>query len=117
ILLRVLPDAASAGADRLADADLLARYRRELTGALPHPRIASDAREVRVMGRRALEDAVALQALIPPLTGAATPSTAADVIPRAMGALGAAAMVGGAGGGETARAALLGGLPATSRAD
>jgi hypothetical protein len=76
LLVQVLPGARRARADRLLRPKLLSRYGKKLA-ALPPPRIRSSASganeppQVRVMGRRAFEDNVALQQLIGALDGLA----------------------------------------------
>lgn len=97
-LVKVLPGAARAGADALVARTLVPRYAAELAQLAP-PRIQSTATadtapvQVRILGRRAFEDAVALQALLPALR-LLDPARAPAVLPDTMGALGAAALLG-----------------------
>jgi hypothetical protein len=108
ILSRTAPGAAGLGADSLTAPDALGRFREALALSIPRAKIETDAREIRVLGRRAFEDAIALQALIPPLNASATTANAPDLIARVMGARAAATILGS----KEAETALTGGLPA-----
>jgi hypothetical protein len=114
VLKRIVPQADSATADQLVDSDVQARLQPELLAALPAPRIGAAGeepaiRQVRVFGRRAFEDAVGMQMLIPALGDAlADPSKA---VPASMGARGAAAILGS----PIARDLILADLPVAAR--
>jgi hypothetical protein len=113
VLKRVLPDAERATADQLVAVDVKARFQKELIAALVAPRIGATLteRNVRVLGRRAFEDAVAMQGLIPPLMKVADRANLADVVSASMGARAAASVMGS----EVAKGALLAGVPAGAR--
>lgn len=96
-LTRIVPGAAQARLDTLVTPDVLARYAASLA-ELPPPRIASGAaggaRQIRVAGRRAFEDAFAMQMLIAAVTQGEAPPR--DAIPVVFGGVGAAAVLGSA---------------------
>ena len=96
ILSRTVAGAAGLGVDSLTTPDALARFREGLAASIPEPKIETktNAREIRVLGQRAFEDAIALQALIPALKATATPANAPDLIARVMGARAAATLLG-----------------------
>ena len=94
ILSRTVPDAAALGVDSLIAPEALARFREGLAASIPKQKIETSAREVRVLGRRAFEDAIAMQELIPALNATATPANAPDLIARLMGARAAATLLG-----------------------
>jgi hypothetical protein len=113
ILSRTIPGAAGLGVDSLTTPDALARFREGLGASIPKQKIEMSAREIRVLGRRAFEDAIAMQALIPALNATATPANAPDLIARLMGARAAATLLGS----KEAEVALAGDLsPETQRA-
>jgi len=99
LLAAVQPGAAKARADVLVHPALVKRYGARLQ-ALPPPQISSTATaggevaQVRVLGRRPFEDNVALQRIIGALHDIATAGTHQDVLVRAPGALGSAALLG-----------------------
>ncbi len=103
-----LPGAATATADAILATTVIDSYRTALAGLTP-PRITSGAgagaRQIRVAGRRAFEDAVALQALTGPVRAGAQPPR--ESIPRVFGALGAAAVLGS----DPARALVTAAMP------
>jgi hypothetical protein len=113
VLRRVAPDAGRRGADALVDERLLTRLRRALAAGISRPRVAtlSGAREIRVLGRRAFDDTVAMKALIPALQSVATVENETLLIPAAMGALGAGAVAGS----REARDEILRTVPASAR--
>jgi hypothetical protein len=101
-LERAVPDAAGATADALVEPQRLELFRRALSD-LPAPRIQHSATsassgpvspQVRAIGRRAFEDSVAMQSLVEPLTQLAAEGRITEAIPRLMGALGSAAVLG-----------------------
>lgn len=98
-LLETLPGAASASADALVEPGFLERYAQALA-ALPAPRIdpgsggGDAAPQVRVLGRRAFEDAVAMRALLEPAWKAMEWAPDGSLVARLMGAAGAAAALG-----------------------
>ncbi len=89
---KVAPKAGGLRADDLISAATLAGLR-GAAAKLPAPRLG-DGKEIRVMGKRAFEDTVAMRGLIQPLISAVEKGRTEAVIPRMMGALGAAAMLG-----------------------
>ncbi len=99
LLAKAVPNAAKAPADVLARPASLKRYAAGLA-TLPSPKIRSTASstdgpaQVRVMGRRAFEDNVALQTLIGALNDIATKGSDTESMVRAPGALGSAALLG-----------------------
>ncbi|MCC7535908.1 MAG: DUF3160 domain-containing protein [Deltaproteobacteria bacterium] len=94
-LTAIVPNAGRTPLDALIAPDVLARYGQSLA-ELPAPRIASGtadgARQLRVAGRRAFEDAVALSRLIGSVTEGSLPPR--DAIAVTFGAVGAAAVLG-----------------------
>lgn len=111
ILSRTVPGAAGLGVDSLTADDALARFREGLAASVPKQKIETSAREIRVLGRRAFEDAIAMQALIPALDATATPANAPDLIARLMGARAAATLLGS----KEAELALARDLPAETQ--
>ena len=111
-LKRVVPQADSATADQLVGGELQTRLQKELVGALAPPRVdqGQAERQVRVLGRRAFEDTVAMKMLIPTLVGVASVVNASAAVPAFMGARGAAAVLGS----PLAREAMRTGLPAAT---
>jgi len=121
------PASATATADTLLEPALLQRYGAALR-ELPAPRITAavegGSRQIRVAGRRAFEDSVAMQRLIEPLVEALRAAPDGAVAVTMMGALGSAAVLGsGDASGliaratpETVRPALVGALD-QARAD
>jgi len=88
---------ASASPDVLLGKDLLAALAKELASTVPVPRIGAGQgarRQVRLSGRRAFEDAVAMESFIGPLIAQAKPGNLENLVPATMGARGAAAMLG-----------------------
>lgn len=119
-LKHVLPDAENASADALVAPEMLTKLQRELAAAIRPPRIkawqpdqVAAPRQVRVLGRRAFEDAVAMQELIPALLAFASERNPAKVVAAMMGARGAAAVLGSG----VARDLLLADLPAEGRSE
>jgi len=99
-LKRVHKDAATASADQLVEKKLQSRLASAL-GDLKAPRIKHSATSrsagevhVRVMGRRAFEDAVAMQRILEPLMNMVKRGREERTLTRAMGALGSAAVLG-----------------------
>ncbi len=97
-LLAVRPHAERAGADELVAEPLLAALAAKLA-ELPPPRIqqtgtGTEPVQIRVMGRRAFEDTVAMQAMVPPLRAVVQPGHEGAILPPLFGALGAAAALG-----------------------
>jgi len=96
-----VPDVASAGADALVTPQMLARVGKALQG-LPRPRIQLSATapnappQVRVMGRRAFEDTVGMQQILGELQTMVRQGRESQILPRVMGALGSAAVLGSA---------------------
>jgi len=120
VLGRVLPGAESASADALVAPELQAKLQSALALALAPPRIktgqpdASEApRQVRVLGRRAFADAVAMQELVPVLGQFASATNVPGLVAGTMGARGAAAVLGSA----VARDSLMADMPGASRAE
>jgi hypothetical protein len=113
VLKRVVPDAERATADQLVAAEVKASLQKELIVALAPPRIGStiSVRNVRVFGRRAFEDAVAMQGLLAPLMKVADRENMVDVVTASMGARAAASVMGS----EVAMGTLLAGVPANAR--
>ena len=113
VLKRVVPDAERATADQLVGADVKVRLQKELLAALAPPRVGAtiSVRNVRVFGRRAFEDAVAMQGLLAPLVKVADRTNLADVVTASMGARAAASVMGS----EVAKGTLLAGVPANVR--
>jgi hypothetical protein len=107
-LKRVLPDADKVTADKLVASDVQARLGKELAAALAPPRIDQGQadRQVRVLGRRAFEDTVGMQMLIPALVGAASVNVG-FAVSALMGPRGAAAVLGS----PIAREVILADLP------
>jgi Protein of unknown function (DUF3160) len=99
LLVAVMPKASKAKADTMTQPDTLKRYAAQLA-TLPAPKIQSTATtasapsQVRVMGRRAFEDNVALQKLIGALNNIAMKGADSESMVRAPGALGSAALLG-----------------------
>lgn len=99
LLDKAVPQAARARADALTRPAVLKQYAAQLATLAP-PKIqstataATEAAQVRVMGRRAFEDNVALQQLIGPLTDIALKGKDPETLVRAPGALGSAALLG-----------------------
>jgi len=98
-LAAVQPGAAQARADTLLQPALLKRYGAKLS-ALSPPQISSTATsgsepaQVRVLGRRAFEDNVAMKRIIGALNDIAMGGRHPGVLVRAPGALGSAALLG-----------------------
>lgn len=99
LLVKTVPKAAQTRADTLTRPAVLKPYAIGLATLAP-PKIqstassASEPAQVRVMGRRAFEDNVALQRLIGALNDLATKAPDAETLVRAPGALGSAALLG-----------------------
>ena len=99
LLVEAVPRAAMARADALTRPAVLKQYAAKLATLAP-PKIRSTAAsaeepaQVRVMGRRAFEDNVALQQLIGPLNDLAMKGLNHETMVRAPGALGSAALLG-----------------------
>lgn len=110
-LRRVSPAAAGATADQLVVADVQARLQKELVATLAAPRIGPAVRQLRVLGRRAFEDAVAMQELLPVLPGVVADQGVARAIPPLFGARAAAAVMGS----PVARDAILAAMAASAR--
>jgi hypothetical protein len=114
-LRKQVADVAAASPDTLVGKDLLLALGKELASTVPVPRIGAGQgapRQIRLMGRRAFEDAVAMEAFIAPLLAQAKASNLEALVSASMGARGAAAMLGS----DVARAALLAGVSETGRA-
>jgi len=97
-LQKIQHGAGRMGADALAKANLLKKLRTALAD-LPAPRVPANSpfvpqTQVRVMGRRAFEDTVAMRELLGPLMAMVANAREEVVLPRTMGALGAAAVLG-----------------------
>jgi len=96
---RELPDLATATADQLVTAGAQAKLASSLKD-LPPPRIQLSATaptappQVRVMGRRAFEDTVAMQEVLAAVMTMVERGREAQILPRVMGALGSAAVLG-----------------------
>jgi hypothetical protein len=117
LLAETIPGAAAAEADDLLAEEPLARYAAALA-ALPPPRIATPATgrpepQIRVAGRRAFEDAVALQELVPIAWESMEADPAGGTLLRLMGAAGVAAVLGS----DDARGLLAAAVPAAGSAE
>ena len=112
-LRQAMPGAEKATADQLVSPDLQTKLREALVTMVPPPQIddGGSERQIRLLGKRPFEDAVAMKRLIPLLLEPAASTLSTKLVPALTGARGAAAVLGS----SVAREAIRTDLPVSLR--